>query len=460
MVIASEPKEQRSKRIPVRPEPHNVDAISPFQNDALSREKFVRGLADIIEVSEGPYVVALDSAWGTGKSVTLTMLQAVLANKEHPVVMFNAWTADHCSDPLVALAAEFIGQTRTKLPLNQKLKKGAKAMTTAVQKLAKPLLTAAVKAGAGGLLDLASLESSFKQPAQDVAVATAESLVDRYLAEKDAMEVFRIELARWTAMASEKGRSVVILVDELDRCRPTFAIELLERIKHLFDVTGLVFVIAVHREELAHSVRAIYGNDFGAAQYLNRFFDLECRLPKASNQTLLANRISALGLDPYFDRRLDPGLKQDLRLAVLRITQQQRWSPRQALAFLGRLALVLLQRTPETAPPVALVVGLLVLRELRPDNLASLRNRDLEAGTAGTFLQTVVGDEPPVASIRVAVEVWVAMHRYKSAHLFDIRDMADRQRDGTASLYMAYYEAYRPPTCQFDQVMALLEFAT
>jgi KAP family P-loop domain len=64
-----------------------------------------------------------------------------------------------------------------------------------------------------------------------------------------------------------------VLVDELDRCRPTYAVELLERIKHLFDVDGIVFVVATDAQQLQCSVRALYGTDFDANRYLRRFFD-------------------------------------------------------------------------------------------------------------------------------------------------------------------------------------------
>ena len=49
------------------------------------------------------------------------------------------------------------------------------------------------------------------------------------------------------------------MVDELDRCRPSYAVELPEVVKHLFTVDGVVFVIAVNRAELTHSIRALYG---------------------------------------------------------------------------------------------------------------------------------------------------------------------------------------------------------
>ena len=72
---------------------------------------------------------------------------------------------------------------------------------------------------------------------------------------------------------------IFIFVDELDRCRPTYAIELLEGIKHLFGVRGIYFVIGVNLTQLGHSTRALYGPEFEGQTYLKRFFDLDYALP-------------------------------------------------------------------------------------------------------------------------------------------------------------------------------------
>lgn len=67
----------------------------------------------------------------------------------------------------------------------------------------------------------------------------------------------------------------MFFIDELDRCRPTFAIELLERIKHLFDIQNIVFVLSIDKEQLEASTAAAYGSAINAPEYLRRFIDLE-----------------------------------------------------------------------------------------------------------------------------------------------------------------------------------------
>lgn len=78
----------------------------------------------------------------------------------------------------------------------------------------------------------------------------------------------------------EKAERLVIFVDELDRCRPSYAVKLLERIEHYFINERITFVFSVNLEQLQHTIKNFYGNDFDACRYLDRFFDLRVSLPQ------------------------------------------------------------------------------------------------------------------------------------------------------------------------------------
>ena len=75
---------------------------------------------------------------------------------------------------------------------------------------------------------------------------------------------------------------MVVFVDELDRCRPTFAISLIEGIKHLFGVKGVCYVVSTNMVQLAQATRAVCGPGFDGSGYLRRFFDVQCQLPEPS----------------------------------------------------------------------------------------------------------------------------------------------------------------------------------
>ena len=85
---------------------------------------------------------------------------------------------------------------------------------------------------------------------------------------------------------------VVVVIDELDRCRPLYAIELLEAAKHLFSVENIVFVLAINLRELGHSIKAVYGSDFDSHEYLERFIDIAIPLPNAERVQYIWNLMS------------------------------------------------------------------------------------------------------------------------------------------------------------------------
>ena len=88
----------------------------------------------------------------------------------------------------------------------------------------------------------------------------------------------------------ENVQKLVIFIDELDRCRPNFAIEMLERIKHYFDDDRIIFVASINREQLIHSISKYYGTNFDSTGYLDKFFDWNIYLPELD--TSFGNRLN------------------------------------------------------------------------------------------------------------------------------------------------------------------------
>mgnify|MGYP001077859600 FL=1 len=94
---------------------------------------------------------------------------------------------------------------------------------------------------------------------------------------------------------NEKCDRLIIFVDELDRCRPNFAVKLLERIEHYFVNNRITFVFSMNIEQLQHTIKVYYGNDFDACRYLDRFFDIRLSLP-----TTISNRFfNSLNLNDH-----------------------------------------------------------------------------------------------------------------------------------------------------------------
>src|SRR5262249_37550885 len=126
--------------------------------------------------------------------------------------------------------------------------------------------------------------------------------IEKYQADKKTITHFRKELADLVSTLRQKSRNqttkpIIFITDELDRCRPPYALELLEKIKHLFSVEGLVFVLAIDRHQLGESVKCLYGQGMDTDNYLRRFIDLEYRLPAAKVEQFVKAQFARFELE-------------------------------------------------------------------------------------------------------------------------------------------------------------------
>ena len=101
-----------------------------------------------------------------------------------------------------------------------------------------------------------------------------------YMSQRATKDKLKENLSKVSSrVAQDTGHPMVFIIDELDRCRPTFAIELLERVKHIFDIPDLVFVFGINRDELCSSLKSVYG-DIDVDVYLRSFLTWNSTCPK------------------------------------------------------------------------------------------------------------------------------------------------------------------------------------
>jgi hypothetical protein len=167
-----------------------------------------------------------------------------------------------------------------------------------------------------GLLDL---DEAMEGIAADLAGNSSLDLVEAFQRESEQLVKFREELKAVVKElpAAGKKQTLVFFVDELDRCRPTFAIELLERVKHLFDVPDIAFVLSVDMRQLQASVAAVYGIGIDAPEYLRKFIDLEFGLPQVGGEAITDTLLHKFGLDDVFAARVGTELQYDRRHFVM-----------------------------------------------------------------------------------------------------------------------------------------------
>lgn len=259
--------------------------IIPWSKDQMNRKGVAKFLTKYLDDAEKIKVLNINSAWGSGKTFFLQNWMAQ-ERSERVCVYFNAWETDFTGDAFVSLVAAIKEQLTTLIPLAEE--KGAIKRFT---KMASKTLLAATPALAKGVIKKATgLEIDIIQELidrdglADAAEKAVEKLIDSNRETLDSISNFKTNFHKLIILASNSipehatPKPTYIFIDELDRCRPTFAIELLERIKHLFDVDDCKFIIATDTPQLSHAIRAVYGSGFGSEKYLKRFFDAEFTL--------------------------------------------------------------------------------------------------------------------------------------------------------------------------------------
>src|SRR6266536_597545 len=291
-----------------KPQPIEIPEASPFEHDLLERKQNAEILTQFIARLEEPFVLAVDSPWGSGKTTFLKMWLQSLQNEEFPSLYFNAWQNDFSDSAFVSLIGE-IGEAIQKLRLDKPQTTAARQAFEKAKKsgaaLAKTALPAAIKLATAGLLDISAIN------VEDIA-KLAEQLtkeqIEKYQAAKKSIVHFRKERTDLVSVLrqrsnDQRAKPVVFVIDELDRCRPPYALELLEKIKHLFSVDGLVFVLTIDRQQLGESVRCLYGQGLDADNYLRRFIDLEYRLPAPNVEQFVRAQFARFELEDAMNLR-------------------------------------------------------------------------------------------------------------------------------------------------------------
>ena len=295
---SSESSGENVDAIPIRPNEFAVPPGEPFKHDLLDRRPAIESLTRIVGSARSPYVMSVDADWGSGKTAFLNMWCQHLQNEGYTVVQFNAWETDFADSPFQALSAEL---TRT---LEQNSDQAVKTAIQNFKDSARRISSAFAKAV------VREVGASVPVVGPVVAEATIGAFdpsstdpISDYQKMRTALEEFKTSVGHVSSKVSDrtKGKPLVVAIDELDRCRPTYAIELLETAKHIFLVENVVFILAINSTALAHSVKSLYGTEFDAERYFRRFFDLQFRLPVQDRQSFANELLASTKLKEMID---------------------------------------------------------------------------------------------------------------------------------------------------------------
>ena len=282
-----------------------------FENDKLNRGKYAAFLNNLLE-NNGKYkrdtdsesfTIAIDSAWGTGKTFFLDMWKEELEKDDKNIVIYyNAWKNDFSDNAFESLAYTILnhdifnsdGEYLYDDKENKKrFKKAGAEIFKIVGKLGIVLSKNVLKNKIGiseEAFDFVeeilgdsgrTVQQLFKANLnKDIPIINHKKYLDNI---NDLKEVL-------SNICDEY--KITMIIDELDRCKPTFAIEILEIAKHIFDVKGLCFVFALDMSQLSHSIKCVYGEGMDASGYLCRFFDYISKMPPGEYAPYIASLIN------------------------------------------------------------------------------------------------------------------------------------------------------------------------
>lgn len=269
--------------------PLTITDSANFDGDLFKRKDFGVSLSNIIKNSTDPLVIGLDANWGEGKTTFVKMWQGLLNEQALPSIYIDAFANDHTDDAFMVVASAITDYASTTLPKSKMVELIDKTKKVGAQ-LFSWGTKIAIKALTLGVIKETDIDS-LKEISSDVSDGfsnTAESLIkEKLISHKDdlqSIQSFKEFLSSLPSLlaGNEDSPPLVIIIDELDRCRPSFAVEILEKVKHLFSVENIVFVLVMNKKQLEESIKFTYGPNIDAHTYLQKFLTLEATLPKRS----------------------------------------------------------------------------------------------------------------------------------------------------------------------------------
>ncbi len=264
-------------------------------NDKLNRSKHIIPLTTLLSNvgNEDSFVMTVSAPYGGGKTFFVKMWQNYLKEQNGHTLYYNAWENDFSISPL----ASFISCFSELDDVDPKLKDKVKALTTAAQKITLTkipeicvrLLGALCKKyldiEAQELYDTAKISAEFVDEAEKEVgklSAKAKTMIANEKELRYAIADFKKKLKELITSFERTNKRIsgklVIFIDDLDRCRPDYAITFLEYIKHLFSIPNCNFVLSVDEDQLISTIEKVYGSK-NAEGFLSKIIDFDFNLP-------------------------------------------------------------------------------------------------------------------------------------------------------------------------------------
>lgn len=264
--------------------------VETLVSNSISRNEYLFRFMDMLNSIDESFTIALNGKWGTGKtffvkqaklllevesnhfdnSKSYTKIQNFDSWESHKKetgrdyssvipIYYDAWFNDNATDPVKSIVYEIIEQ----LELKEKIKSDVNLKNVAID------------------IFKSSVASYFeKRTGININDIYKDNEPIDYLTEIYNQKNLKKRINDFfDKVTEEKANRIVIFIDELDRCRPDYAVCLLERIKHYFLHRNITFVFSVNMDEFQYTIKKFYGEQFNATEYMDKFFDLTIDIP-------------------------------------------------------------------------------------------------------------------------------------------------------------------------------------
>jgi hypothetical protein len=352
------------------------------QTDLFEKQDLAERLTFLFANLEHGTVSILDGRWGTGKTVFAKLWVHHLKQSGIGAIYFDAFASDYMADPFQAVSAVFVRaavdakRTNTavyKRFLSNAARAARKIGVTAAKVGAKVVTFGVI--GAAEIELLTEIKDDLAAAAGDISEDAAKKLLEEQASSEATFEALRKSIAELPDLLapppSEGGAAPVLLIiiDELDRCRPDFALGVLETLKHFFRADRVHFVLVTNRQYLIRSVEKRYGLAEGSSEYIQKYYDfvIHFEMKRASHvgsDGAVHGRHLLSQLLPSNVPHVDRSEVEDY-LAAIAIAYDL--TLRQVEGIVTNVVLAYLAIRPSEFRPTAIICFLATVKALRPD---------------------------------------------------------------------------------------------
>lgn len=376
--------------------------------DIFQKIDLAERLTQIYADLEHGTVSILNGRWGSGKSVFSKQWKCHLEQKMIPCIYFDAFSYDYIEHPFQAVASAFVRAAKNAKDCDDEIyDRFISAASKTLKIIGAPAAKMAVRALTLGAADLSDIDSAktvleeFAGGFGDISESAAKALLESQESNEASFKALGDSLKSLPELLSKKmfaakgieykslenvNPFLVVIIDELDRCRPDFALGIVEILKHFFRVDGIHFVLVTNIDHLALSVDKRYGVGPASREYIQKFYDFvfnfetKARVPVRSN----AARHSEIMLNAMM-----PGRPSNDKVEVIdqvgNMISAYDLSLRQAESVVSSIILANIDFSKNRYRPSMMVAFMAMMKSKNLDLYSRIKNRKLKWDEIQTF---------------------------------------------------------------------------